>query len=75
MRSKEVFYYLADALIKTSALVQTNLSMLSLLQPTTMGIPTYKERLPKSRGFRMPRTNLLFLIPRTEQSIKPHKVG
>ena len=38
MLSKEVFYYFANALLKTSALVQTNLSMLSFLQPTTMGI-------------------------------------
>jgi hypothetical protein len=75
MLSKEVFYYFANALLKTSALVQTNLSMLSFLQPTTMGIPTHKEPLPKSRGFRMPRTNLLFLIPRTGQSIETHKVG
>lgn len=75
MLSKEVFYYFADALLKTSALVQTNLSMLSFLQPTTMGVPTHKEPLPKSRGFRMPRTNLLFLIPRTGQSIETHKVG
>ena len=75
MLSKEVFYYFANALLKTSALVQTNLSMLSFLQPTTMGIPTYMEPLPKSRGFRMPRTNLLFLIPRTGQSIETHKVG
>ena len=75
MLSKEVFYYFANALLKTSALVQTNLSMLSFLQPTTMGIPIHKEPLPKSRGFRMPRTNLLFLIPRTGQSIETHKVG
>ena len=75
MLSKEVFYYFANALLKTSALVQTNLSMLSFLQPTTIGIPTHKEPLPKSRGFRMPRTNLLFLIPRTGQSIETHKVG
>ena len=60
---------LRQCLVKDLSL-GTNKSVHAILSSTH-----YHGNLPESRGFRMPRTNLLFLIPRTGQSIETHKVG